>query len=125
MLRNSQIFVPGAEGYDESVANNGSDAFAEVDIEGAKALLAESGITNPEVCILYASNNPRRVNEFALIQASAAQAGFNVTDCGSEQWGGLLGTPGAYDAVVLRMAVDEPRCDRLGPNSSRPVASTT
>jgi peptide/nickel transport system substrate-binding protein len=101
LLRSSQIFVPGAEGYDESVANNGSDAFAEPDIEGAKALLAESGITNKDVCILYASNNPRRVNEFALIQASAAQAGFNVTDCGSEQWGGLLGTPGAYDAVFF------------------------
>jgi peptide/nickel transport system substrate-binding protein len=100
-LRSSQIFVPGAEGYDESVANNGSEAFAEVDIEGATALLAESGITNKDVCILYASNNPRRVNEFALIQASAALAGFNVTDCGSEQWGGLLGTPGAYDAVFF------------------------
>ena len=36
MLRNSQIFVPGAEGYDESVADNGSDAFAEVDIAGAR-----------------------------------------------------------------------------------------
>jgi peptide/nickel transport system substrate-binding protein len=101
LLRSSQIFVPGAEGYDESVATNGSDAYAEPDIEGAKALLAESGITNKDVCILYASNNPRRVNEFALIQASAAQAGFNVTDCGSEQWGGLLGTPGAYDAVFF------------------------
>lgn len=101
LLRSSQIFVPGAEGYDESVANNGSDAFAEVDIEGAKALLAESGISNPEVCVLYASNNPRRVNEFALIQQSANSAGFNVTDCGSEQWGGLLGTPGAYDAVFF------------------------
>ena len=98
ILRSSQIFLPGAAGYDESVANNGSDAFAEPDIEGAKALLAESGITDTSVCILYASNNPRRVNEFALIQASANQAGFNVTDCGSEQWGGLLGTPGAYDA---------------------------
>ncbi|HET6300886.1 ABC transporter family substrate-binding protein [Microbacterium sp.] len=101
LLRSSQIFVPGAEGYDESVAENGSDAFAEVDIEGAKQLLAESGVTNTEVCLLYASNNPRRVNEFALIQASAAQAGFNVTDCGSEQWGGLLGTPGAYDASLF------------------------
>ena len=101
LLRSSQIFVPGAEGYDESVAENGSDAFAEVDIEGAKQLLAESGVTNTDVCILYASNNPRRVNEFALIQASAAQAGFNVTDCGSEQWGGLLGTPGAYDASLF------------------------
>lgn len=101
LLRSSQIFVPGAEGYDESVANNGSEAFAEPDIEGAKALLAESGITNKDVCILYATNNPRRVNEFALIQASAAQAGFNVTDCGSDKWSGLLGTPGAYDAVFF------------------------
>jgi peptide/nickel transport system substrate-binding protein len=101
LLRSSQLFVPGADGYDESVANNTSENFAEVDIEGAKALLEESGITNKDVCILYASNNPRRVNEFALIQASAALAGFNVTDCGSEQWGGLLGTPGAYDAVFF------------------------
>ncbi|WP_228479256.1 ABC transporter family substrate-binding protein [Microbacterium atlanticum] len=101
ILRSSYIFVPGAEGYDESVADNGSDAYAEVDIEGAKQLLAESGVTNTEVCILYASNNPRRVNEFALIQASANQAGFNVTDCGSTEWGGLLGTPGAYDASLF------------------------
>lgn len=101
ILRSSQLFVPGAEGYDETVANNTSENFAEVDIEGAKALLAESGVTNKDVCVLYASNNPRRVNEFALIQASAAQAGFNVTDCGSEDWSSLLGTPGAYDAVFF------------------------
>ena len=101
IVRNSQIFVPGAEGYDTAVESNGSDAYADVDIEGATALLAESGITDTSVCILYASNNPRRVNEFALIQASAAQAGFNVTDCGSEEWGGLLGTPGAYDASLF------------------------
>jgi peptide/nickel transport system substrate-binding protein len=101
ILRDSQLFVPGAAGYDEAAADNTSADFAEVDIEGAKALLAESGITDTSVCILYASNNPRRVNEFALIQASAAQAGFNVTDCGSEEWGGLLGTPGAYDASLF------------------------
>ena len=97
-VRNSQMFLPGADGYDEAVETNGMAEFTEPDIEGAIALLAEAGVTNPEVCILYATNNPRRVNEFALIQASAAQAGFNVTDCGSPQWGGLLGTAGAYDA---------------------------
>jgi peptide/nickel transport system substrate-binding protein len=101
ILRDSQLFVPGAEGYDEAAENNTSAEYAEVDIEGAKALLAESGITDTSVCILYASNNPRRVNEFALIQESANQAGFNVTDCGSEEWGGLLGTPGAYDASLF------------------------
>lgn len=101
ILRNSQLFVPGAEGYDESVAQNTSLDYEQVDIEGAKALLAESGVTNTDVCILYAANNPRRVNEFALIQQSANQAGFNVTDCGSTEWGGLLGTPGAYDASLF------------------------
>ncbi len=100
-VRNSQLFLPGAPGYDETVANNGMDAFTEVDIEGAKALLAEAGVTAPNVCILYASNNPRRVNEFALIQASATEAGFVIEDCGSPEWGGLLGTPGAYDAVFF------------------------
>ncbi len=100
-VRNSQVFLPGAEGYDDSVANNGSDAYAEVDIEGAAALLAEAGVTNPEVCMLFSSTNPRRANEFLLIQQSAAQAGFNVTDCSSPDWGGLLGTPGAYDASLF------------------------
>ena len=51
--------------------------------------------------MLFSSTNPRRVNEFALIQQSGALAGFNVTDCSSEDWGGLLGTPGAYDASLF------------------------
>lgn len=100
-VRNSQVFLPGAEGYDESVANNGSDAYADVDIDGAIALLAEAGVTNPEVCMLFSSTNPRRANEFLLIQQSGALAGFNVTDCSSPDWGGLLGTPGAYDASLF------------------------
>jgi peptide/nickel transport system substrate-binding protein len=100
-VRNSQVFLPGADGYDEAVAANGSDAYAEVDIEGATALIAEAGVTNPEVCMLFSSTNPRRANEFALIQESGAKAGFNVTDCSSPDWGGLLGTPGAYDASLF------------------------
>jgi peptide/nickel transport system substrate-binding protein len=100
-LRQSQLFVPGADGYDQAAETNGSQEYNEVDVEGAKALLAEAGVPNPEVCLLYDTANTRRVNEFQLIQTSAAQAGFNVTDCGSEEWGGLLGTPGAYDASLF------------------------
>ena len=100
-VRNSQLFLPGAAGYDDSVKNNGSADYATVDIEGAKKLVAESGVTNPEVCMLFSSTNKRRANEFALIQQSAKLAGFNVTDCSSPDWGGLLGTPGAYDASLF------------------------
>lgn len=101
-VRNSQIFLPGAPGYDETVEGNGmQENFGEVDIEGAQALIAEAGVENPPVCILYANNNPRRVDIFSLIEQSATQAGFAVEDCGSPEWGGLLGTPGAYDAVFF------------------------
>ena len=51
--------------------------------------------------MLFSSTNPRRANEFALIQQSGALAGFNITDCSSADWGGLLGTPGAYDASLF------------------------
>jgi peptide/nickel transport system substrate-binding protein len=118
-LRESQLFVPGAEGYEDSAKNNGSDKYSEVDVEGAKALLAQAGVASPEVCLLYDTENTRRVNEFQLIQASAAQAGFNVTDCGSAEWGGLLGTPGAYDASLFGW-----QSESLGVTDSLPTFKT-
>lgn len=100
-IRNSFILSPDFPGYDEMVAANGLNAFDTVDTAGAQALLAEAGVSNPEVCLLYASDNPRRVSEFQLIQASAKLAGFNVTDCGNPDWSALLGTAGAYDAALF------------------------
>ena len=116
-LRNSQVFLPGAAGYEESVASNGSDSFLEVDVEGAKALLAEAGVPNPEVCVLYAPTNPRRSNEFILIQQSAAQAGFTVTDCSSPDWRDLLGTAGAYDAAIYGWEVTSLGLTKGAPNT--------
>jgi peptide/nickel transport system substrate-binding protein len=95
---NSQIYLP-SEGdlYTQSVEQNGSDAYAEVDIEGARELLA--GAT-PTVRILYNSENPIRVDTFSLIQESATQAGFVIEDGGSPDWGSELGT-GTYDASIF------------------------
>src|SRR5690606_1122305 len=86
-VRNSQLFLPGADGYDEAAEN--AAPYADVDIDGAIQLLADAGVTNPEICMLFSSTNPRRANEFTLIQQSAALAGINVTDCSSPDWGGL------------------------------------
>ncbi len=43
---------------------------------------------------------PNRVDEFQAIQASAAQAGFNVVDGGSPKWSSLL-AGGDYDASIF------------------------
>ncbi len=99
--RDSLVFLPGAEGYDDSIAANGSEDFAGIDVAGATALLAEAGVTNPEVCVLFSSTNAVRVAAFQLIQQSAALAGFAVTDCSTPDMAAVLGTPGAYDAALF------------------------
>ena len=95
---NSQVYVT-SEGkiYDESAAQNTSDRFAKVDIEGAKALL--KGAT-PTVRVLFSSVNTNRVAAFEAIQASAAEAGFVVENVGREDWGSQLGSD-IYDAAIF------------------------
>jgi len=100
-VRNSQTRVPGSPGYDDIVASNGSDFYAEVDVEQAKELLAEAGVTAPvDVTMLYGKSNVRRAAEYQLFAESAADAGFNLIDGGSDEWGSLLGS-GTYDVALF------------------------
>lgn len=104
-LRDSYSVVPGSPLYDDVVAANGqADAYGEVDIEGAKALLAEAGVAGPiNVRLLFDPNNTRRQNEYELIAASAAEAGFTVapyqvqTDWGTD----LDNATTYYDAALF------------------------
>lgn len=105
-VRNSQILIPGSPNYDKMVAENGSDFFKpDADIETAKALLAEAGVTTPvKVRFAYNNENARRVNELALITDTASQAGFEIVDTGrpAAEWGTLLGTgQDQYDASLF------------------------
>ncbi|KRF08514.1 ABC transporter substrate-binding protein [Arthrobacter sp. Soil782] len=97
--RNSQIFDIGTDGYDAAVPVNGSQEFAEPNIDMAKELLA--GAT-PEVRIMYNADNPNRVDAYTLIAESAEQAGFTVVDGGlpGNEWGSALGG-GTYDATIF------------------------
>jgi peptide/nickel transport system substrate-binding protein len=99
-LDNSQVLLPGAAGYDASVAANGSSDYSTVDIAAAKALLAKAGNPTVSVKFLYGKSNTRRAAEFALIQASEAQAGITVVDAGNDDWPDLLGNK-SYDAVLF------------------------
>jgi peptide/nickel transport system substrate-binding protein len=87
-VRNSFLVSPADEGkYATIVADNGSADYAGVDIEGAKALLAEAGVTAPvSVKFWYPEGNVRRGQEFELIAASAALAGFNLVDTSEPDW---------------------------------------
>ncbi|MEZ5190154.1 MAG: ABC transporter family substrate-binding protein [Schumannella sp.] len=115
-LLDSFTLRPGADGYADTIAANGSGDYARVDIPGAIALLDEAGAREPRVCILYDPANPRRVAEFTLIRDSAALAGFRVTDCSNTEWDGLLGIAGQYDAALFAWDTT-----RLGPTAASAV----
>ena len=88
-MLNSQTYVTSqTEPTRRRSQTNGSDAYAEVDIEGAKELLA--GAT-PTIRLMYNINNPNRVAAFEAIQASATEAGFVIEDIGREDWSAQLG----------------------------------
>jgi peptide/nickel transport system substrate-binding protein len=95
----SHVFLPGQPKYEDTVKNNGSRDYAELDIDGAKALL--DGET-PTIRVLYNRDNPNRARAFALIKDSAALAGFQVVDAGqgNADWARALGG-GGYDAALL------------------------
>lgn len=102
-IRNSYTQVPGSPMYDAIVDANGmADTYA-TDIPGATALLAEAGVPAVTVRLLFDPNNTRRQNEYELIKASAAQAGFDVqpyqvqTDWGTD----LSNATSFYDAALF------------------------
>ena len=87
-VRNSQLVSPADEDkYATIVADNGSAEYADVDVDGAKALLAEAGVKSPvKVKFWYPEGNVRRGQEFDLISASAALAGFDLEDTSEPNW---------------------------------------
>ena len=115
-LLDSFVLRPGADGYVDAIAGNGSREYSETDVDAAVALLAEAHVKKPRVCILYDPANPRRIEEFRLISESAARAGFVVTDCSNPDWSGLLGVPDTYDASLFAWDTT-----RLGPAAASAV----
>lgn len=102
-VRSSFTVVPGSPNYDAVSEASGQDAqYGEVDIEGAKALLAEAGVPSVNVRLLFDPENTRRQNEFQLIAASAAEAGITVTPYQVQtDWGTDLSTATAYYDAAL------------------------
>ncbi|BCT76917.1 peptide ABC transporter substrate-binding protein [Sinomonas cyclohexanicum] len=98
-LLDSQIFVPDQAAYADSVKNNGSSAYDQVNIDKAKQLLAGK---TPTIRIMYNKDNPNRVDAYTLIAANATKAGFNIVDggLGKSDWGKALGK-GGYDASIF------------------------
>jgi peptide/nickel transport system substrate-binding protein len=100
---NTLNFQPG---YEEAAAASGFEAYAEPDIEGAKAAYAASGeAPGKTIRIIHVDPNPRRTNEVALIKANCDQAGFNIQDVpAATEPNAAARSGGDYDAALFAWA---------------------
>ena len=89
------------------------------DAEAAKKILADAGVdtaTPIDVRFMYADNNPRRANEYKLIAANAAKAGFNVIDGKNADWSSQLPNIDIYDASLFGWASTSTGVGQMPPN---------
>lgn len=102
-VMNSREYFPFQKDYKDVVSKIYDGSYDKVDIEKAKALVAESGVANPVVRIGYSAGNQRRADEVALITASCAQAGITVEDISAGNFfqpDGALST-GDFDVALF------------------------
>ena len=107
-VRESFLTIPGSDRYKAITAASGVADVRNLDIDRAKALLAEAGVSAPvDVKFWYPTSNIRRQQQLELIQKSAARAGFNVITTDEDNW--EFTDPSLYpinphDAVIFAWA---------------------
>jgi len=103
---NLREYLPAQAEYDEVLAEAPTaKAYEEVDLEGAKALLAEAGVTAPlTVRFIFAEQATLRADQAALVKASCDQAGFNIQSQPDPEVFNTLTQPGQWDAAVFGWA---------------------
>lgn len=102
-MRDSFTMVPGSPDYAQITSANGMQSTygGGSNTDKAKQLLAEAGVTNPTVRMMYAQNNTRRQQEYQLIKEAAEAAGFKMVDASSKDWSQMLKQPNTYDASLF------------------------
>ncbi len=103
---NLREFLPAQAEYEDVLAEvPTAKDYAEVDLEGAKALLTEAGVTMPyPVRFAFAAQSTLRADQVALVKASCDQAGFDITAVPDPDVFTTLTLPGQWDAAVFGWA---------------------
>ncbi|WP_165372719.1 ABC transporter family substrate-binding protein [Pengzhenrongella frigida] len=103
---NLREYLPAQAAYEDVLADvPTAKDYAEVDLEGAKALLTGTGATLPvTIRFNFSAQSTLRADQVALIKASCDQAGFNVTAVADPDLFTTLTLPGQWDAAVFGWA---------------------
>ena len=103
-VMNLREVFPFQDKYQEVVDAAYPTELDQPDIERAKELVEESGVSTPTVRLGYQAGNQRRTETVALIKSSCDQAGFDVQDANSPVFFKEVMPAGDYDAALYAWA---------------------
>ena len=103
-VMNLREVFPFQDKYQEVVDEAYPKEMDEPNIEKAKELVEESGVSTPTVRLGYQAGNQRRTETVALIKSSCDQAGFDVQDANSPVFFKEVMPAGDYDAALYAWA---------------------
>lgn len=117
-VMNTLVSFPGTSVADEAAKVNGYPELEVPDVEGAKKVLADAGITTPvDVRLLFSQTNERRNSEYTLWAPIAAEAGFNLINASSTTWSADLDTKQtSYDAALFAWILNNTGRTQNAPN---------
>lgn len=105
VVMNAREVFPFQENYEAVVSAAYDGRFDQVDIEKAKALVAESGLETPiDVRLGYRAGNQRRTDTVSAIAASCKEAGFNVIDSNAADFFEKALPNGDYEVALFAWA---------------------
>lgn len=104
---NALLAAPGSRAYDIVAEDSGfaqllGESRGEPELEREAAGLA----SGTRVCVLYDRRSEFATGAFAGLREVAAEAGWNIVDCGSDDYAAAL-TQRGWDAVIARAAVPQ------------------
>ena len=103
-VMNLREVFPFQDKYQEVVDEAYPKEMDEPNIEKAKELVEQSGVSKPTVRLGYQAGNQRRTETVALIKSSCDQAGFDVQDANSPVFFKEVMPAGDYDAALYAWA---------------------
>ncbi|MDY6054596.1 ABC transporter family substrate-binding protein [Micrococcus sp.] len=99
-VMNAREVFPFQDHYQEVVDAAYPKEMDQPNLEKAKQLVEQSGVSNPTVRLSYQAGNERRAQTVAAIKASCDQAGFNIQDTNSQTFFKSVMPNGDYDVAL-------------------------
>jgi len=109
-VRNSLLYAPIGDQteYQAAIAKNGAAELYTGDAAKAKQMLEDAGVQLPlQVRLLFAGNNPRRVETAMMMKEALLDAGIDLVLAPHDPYTDLLGS-GDHDAALWGWTPDNP-----------------